>query len=184
MQKENLEHLIRAAAEITNRYEMLVIGSQSIIGSTVNPPEECLESMEADIVPWVDDLKLEEELSDLIDGSIGEGSIFHDRYHYYAQGATRSTAILPSGWESRLVKIQNSGTNGRIGYCLDPVDLFLSKCAAGREKDATFNKALLKSGIVKPEAARARLRDMPISDEAKRVISSLISRISNSTPKP
>ena len=49
MQRPQLEHLIRAAAEITNQYEFVVVGSQSILGSVDAPPAECLVSMEADI---------------------------------------------------------------------------------------------------------------------------------------
>lgn len=49
MRRVDLEHLIRAAAAITNEYELVVIGSQSILGSTDNVPPEVLQSMEADI---------------------------------------------------------------------------------------------------------------------------------------
>jgi hypothetical protein len=38
MQRSQLEHLIRAAAEITNQYEFVVSGSQSIVGAINIPP--------------------------------------------------------------------------------------------------------------------------------------------------
>ncbi len=38
MQRSQLEHLIRAAAEITNEYEFVVAGSQSIVGAVAAPP--------------------------------------------------------------------------------------------------------------------------------------------------
>ena len=41
----------------------------------------------------------------LIDGSIGEASMFHDTFGYYAQGVVESTAQLPAGWQERLVPI-------------------------------------------------------------------------------
>ena len=69
MQRQDLEHLIRAAAAITNDYEVVVIGSQSILGAVPHPPESLTASMEADIYP-----ANMPELADLIDGSIGEGS--------------------------------------------------------------------------------------------------------------
>lgn len=47
MLKRELEHIIRAAAAITNQYEIVVVGSQSIFGSVNSLPTECLESMEA-----------------------------------------------------------------------------------------------------------------------------------------
>ena len=77
MQKSQLEHLIRVASEITNQYEFVVIGSQSILGSLDSPPQACTISMEADIYPLQ-----APELADLIDGAIGELSFFHDHFSY------------------------------------------------------------------------------------------------------
>ena len=90
VQRHELEHLIRAAARITNEYEFVVIGSQSILGSLPRPPAECVMSNEADIFPLH-----AEDKADLIDGAIGEGSHFHDTHGYYAQGVDSTTAVLP-----------------------------------------------------------------------------------------
>jgi hypothetical protein len=38
MNREDLEHIIRAAAAVTDEYEFVVIGSQSILGPIPNPP--------------------------------------------------------------------------------------------------------------------------------------------------
>lgn len=163
MQKSQLEHLIRAAAEITNEYEFVIIGSQSILGTVESPPAECTLSMEADIYPLG-----APELADLIDGAIGELSFFHDHFGYYAQGVSPTTAQLPEGWQTRLVRLQSQATNGRVGYCLDPVDLFVSKACAAREKDAVFNGALLKHGIVTLDQALARAAQLTDSAQAQR----------------
>lgn len=32
MNREDLEHIIRAAADVTNEYEFIIVGSQSILG--------------------------------------------------------------------------------------------------------------------------------------------------------
>ncbi len=163
MQRSQLEHLIRAAAEITNEYEFVIVGSQSILGVVASPPPECLVSMEADIYPLQ-----APGLADLIDGAIGELSFFHDHFGYYAQGVSPGTAHLPRGWQSRLVRLQSAATNDRIGYCLDPADLFVSKACAAREKDAVFNRALLKHGIVTLELALARAAELEDAAEAAR----------------
>jgi hypothetical protein len=47
MTREELEHLIRAAAEVTDEYEFVIVGSQSILGPIPNPPAELTMSMEA-----------------------------------------------------------------------------------------------------------------------------------------
>ena len=35
-------------------------------------------------------------------GAIGESSMFHDTFGYYAQGVLETTAVLPTGWRARL----------------------------------------------------------------------------------
>jgi hypothetical protein len=172
MQRHELEHIIRAAAHVTNRYEFIVVGSQSILGAVPNPPTECVMSMEADIFPLG-----AEELSDRIEGAIGEGSQFHDTFGYYAQGVGSNTAILPAGWETRLVRIQSEATHGFVGYCLDPTDLFLAKCAANRDKDRGFNRALLRSGHVQANDALARVVAMPLDVERKKRMAAMIRRL-------
>ena len=51
MTREQLEHLIRAAARISRQRELVIIGSQSILGRSPDAPASLLTSMEADIHP-------------------------------------------------------------------------------------------------------------------------------------
>lgn len=143
MRRSELEHIIRAAAAISNQYEIMVIGSQSILGSVAEPPAALVESMEADVYPMQ-----RPELAELIEGAIGEGSPFHDQFGYYAQGVGPETAVLPNGWRERLVRIQNPNTDLKVGYCLDPHDLAISKLAAGREKDWPFVAEMIRHSFV------------------------------------
>ncbi|KAA0178591.1 hypothetical protein KZ686_24385 [Cupriavidus cauae] len=162
MNREDLEHIIRAAADITNEYEFVVVGSQSILGPIPNPPAIFTMSAEADIYPLNAIHKADE-----IDAAIGEGSRFHETYGYYAQGVGPETACLPAGWQSRLQRIQTSGTNGRVAYCLDVLDLFMAKAAADRDKDRVFCMALIQHGYVSPDAAINRVNDMPMERAAQ-----------------
>lgn len=172
MNRDQLEHVIRAAAELTNRYEFIIVGSQSILGALPNPQPEFKMSMEVDIYA-----RGAEELSDLIDGNLGEGSPFHDMNGYYAQGVDSTTAKLPRGWENRLVRVQSERTNGRAGFCLDVTDLFMSKCHAHRDKDREFNRALLRHGHVKASRALALVGDMPVDDAEKQRMKNRIRRL-------
>jgi hypothetical protein len=97
MTRAQLEHIIRAAATIADDDEIVVFGSQSILAQFPDAPSELLVSNEADVYP-----KNHVERSDLVDGSIGELSPFHDLYGYYAQGVGPETATLPPGWQDRL----------------------------------------------------------------------------------
>ena len=51
MQRSELEHLIRASGEIAGDDEIIIIGSQAILGQFPNAPARLLMSMEADIYP-------------------------------------------------------------------------------------------------------------------------------------
>lgn len=152
MRRQDLEHIIRAAGAVTDEYEIVVIGSQSILGTCPNAPDELLQSMEADVFP-----RARPELADLVEGAIGEDSAFHARFGYYAQGVGPETALLPVGWEDRLVKVQNANTNMFVGFCLEPHDLAVSKLLAGREKDWPFVQCLLDHKIVDVQLLRERL---------------------------
>src|SRR4051812_16118650 len=146
MKRLELEHLIRAAGSIANDAEIVVIGSQSILGQFPDAPASLLVSAEAAVFPLN-----HPELSDLIDGSIGEGSPFHELYGYYAQGVDDRTATLPRGWRERLVKISNPNTVGITGLCLEVHDLAISKYVAGREKDREFTRELARQEMVRRE---------------------------------
>ena len=100
--RQQLEHVIRAVAHLTGKDRLIVIGSQAILGQFPNAPEELLISREADIyAPERPDLDA------LITGSLGEGSHFERTYQYFVDGVSPTTATLPAGWEDRLVPIRN-----------------------------------------------------------------------------
>lgn len=65
MKRSQLEHIIRASANIAEDDEIIVIGSQAILAQFPDAPAELLVSNEADVYP-----KNRPERSDLIDGSI------------------------------------------------------------------------------------------------------------------
>ncbi len=159
MKRSQLEHIIRAAANIAEDDEIIVIGSQAILAQFPDAPAELLVSNEADVYP-----KNRPERSDLIDGSIGELSPFHQTFGYYAQGVEQGAAPLPLGWAERLVPIRNPATRGATGWCLEVHDLVLSKYAAGREKDHRFNRAAAIHGLVDRAMLLERLPSLPVTD--------------------
>lgn len=48
MTRDELEHIIRASADVTGQHEFIIVGSQSILGSVANPQEVFTMSAEAD----------------------------------------------------------------------------------------------------------------------------------------
>jgi hypothetical protein len=49
MKRQELEHIVRAAAGITGEKEFIVLGSQSILGKFPDAPHSLRHSMEVDI---------------------------------------------------------------------------------------------------------------------------------------
>ncbi len=162
MTREQFEHAIRAAGAVLGVSELLVIGSQAVHGSMAGAlPIEATRSVEVDVAIRGD---VEGRLADLIDGSIGEASMFHDTFGYYAQGVVESTAQLPAGWQARLVPFDTPGTRGVTAWCLELHDLWISKAVAGRDKDREFCQALLARGVVATDVLRSRLETVPALD--------------------
>jgi hypothetical protein len=162
MTREQFEHTIRAAGAVLGVSELLVIGSQAVHGSMSDLiPIEAARSVEVDVAVRGD---IDGKSADLIDGSIGEASMFHDTFGYYAQGVVESTARLPRGWQSRLVPFDTPGTRGVTAWCLELNDLWISKAVAGRDKDREFCRALLARGAVATDVLRERLETVPALD--------------------
>ena len=171
MTREQLEHLIRAAAVITDDDEIVIIGSQAILGQFPEAPEPMRVSIEADLFP-----RNHPERADVLEGSIGELSPFHETFGYYAQGVSEETAKLPQGWEERLVVIQNENTRGAKGLCLEVHDLLVSKTLAGREKDLAFLQAAARHSMADPETLLRRLATVEIEPEVREAARAAIER--------
>jgi hypothetical protein len=156
MQRHELEHLIRAAGAITGAEEIMVVGSQAILGSVPHASGILARSAEADLFTLRDPKD-----ADLIDGTIGEGSPFHESFGYYAQGVWKDTATLPAGWEDRLVTFSNENTKWVMAKCLEPHDLAVAKLVAGREKDIEFLREMLAHGLIASATILDRIALLP-----------------------
>jgi hypothetical protein len=152
MTRAQLEHVIRAAGAIADVEDLIVIGSQAVLGEFPDAPAELLVSNEADVFP-----RNQVERADLIDSTIGEGSPFERAFGYYAHGVDETTAILPQGWRDRLILV--TGENNRFvrGWCLEVHDLAIAKYVAGREKDRDFTRALVRHSMVRRDVLEQRL---------------------------
>ncbi len=143
MTREELEHAIRAACDVSDDTEVHVFGSQAILGPFPDAPASLRQSVEVDMAPVhrLDQI-------DAIDGALGELSPFHATHGFYVHGIPVEAATLPDGWRGRLVKVQNANTRQRIGWCLAAADLAASKLVAFRDKDRAFVRALLGAKLI------------------------------------
>ncbi|MDZ4251399.1 MAG: DUF6036 family nucleotidyltransferase [Sulfuritalea sp.] len=155
MRRSELEHLLRAAGEIIDERQFVVIGSQSILGKYPDAPEELLRSREADFIA-----KNRPGRTGMLE-AIGEASRFYETHGYYVDPVDSRTAVLPKDWKSRLINVCSPNTNGVTGLCLDPHDLFISKLAAWRDKDINFAKAMIRHRMVDKDRLLALAARVP-----------------------
>lgn len=173
MRRVDLEHVVAAAAQISEEVEFVVIGSQAILGTDPDPPPAMQRSMEADIYP-----RHAPEKADAIDGALGDGSPFHRTYGYYAHGVGPDTAKGPRGWERRLVAVQVPPRPGSdrpaVAHCLEAHDLVLSKSVRGEDRDWEFAEAALRAGLVDSDLLLERIGELPLDPEKRAHIRSML----------
>jgi hypothetical protein len=169
VRRRHFEHVITAAANVVQEDEFVVIGSQAILGSVDEPPAELLESMEADIYPLH-----RPELSDFIDGALGDGSPFDQQFGYFAHGVGPETAKAPAGWEGRLVRVdippRLRSDRRPVAWCLERHDLVLAKLARGFDRDWGYARVAIREGIVELDRLLELTATLPVSAERREII--------------
>jgi hypothetical protein len=165
MRRDQLEHAIRTACQIIGQPAVIIVGSQSILGTFREDqlPADATMSAEIDILPIADDNDETARLADIIEGVAGEFSPFEELHGFSNDGVDLTTSALPAGWRDRLVIVQNANTaapggeSQYAGWCLDKEDLCVAKLCALREKDQNFVAALFGARLVDRETILARL---------------------------
>lgn len=165
MTREELEHAIRAACDVSHEDELIIIGSQAILGQFPDAPDALRQSAEVDVVPASADA------AERIDGALGELSLFHQTHGFYVHGITLEAAKLPQGWQSRVVPVRPDRLRAWVGNCLQGYDLAASKLTAFREKDRAFVRTLLAERMLDADELIVRVRTLPIqTDEIARLV--------------
>jgi hypothetical protein len=176
VKRDELEHIIRAAATVAGESELVVVGSQAILGQFPDAPNALLFSQEADVYP-----REHPEKSIEIDGAMGDGSQFHETFGYYAHGVGPETAKAPAGWETRLVPVRvpllKTPATEATGWCLESHDLVLAKLAAGRYRDLEFAEEAIRHELVQPRELLRRAADLPLDDRRRKHVLSLLESV-------
>lgn len=171
MTRAQLEHVIRAACAVAQDNELIVMGSQAILGQYPDAPADFTVSMEADVLP-----KNHPERALLIEGALGELSMFHETFGYFVDGLEPPYPTLPEGWADRLTPICSANTHHQTGWCLDLHDLLVSKYIAGREKDRTYCAAAARLGYSDATILRARLGRTKVDEHRRAAARAAIER--------
>lgn len=157
MKKQQVDHVLRAAGQITGETQFVIIGSQSLHGKYPDMADEIVMSAEVDLIAAKNP-----QLMELLN-EIGVDSLFHQNHGYYADPVDATTAILPKGWKGRLVNLPQGDTAGVKGLCLDPHDLAITKYVARRQKDILFTRELARRSLVSRDRLLALLDQTPVA---------------------
>jgi hypothetical protein len=185
MNRFQLEHVIRAAGTIAEVKNLIILGSQSLLGQFPTIPQTLLETKQIDIfIPKLLYRSMEVDLlvpndpakTELLEACLGELSQFHETYGYYVQGVDYQTATLPIGWQERFINICNQNTHWVTGHCLEIHDLILSKLVAGRDKDFEFFRTCIILNIVTQTTLLERLQVTELSSSLRDIIEGRIQR--------
>lgn len=163
MTRDQLEHAIRAACDIAHDTDLLIFGSQAILGQYPDAPGSLRASIEVDVQPLN-----KPDAVDAIDGALGELSLFHQTHGFYVHGVSIDAATFPAGWDSRTIPVSHEvRTLGNTGHCIEAHDLAVSKLIAYREKDRQFVRTLLAESLLDVETLMDRLESTALGDELR-----------------
>jgi hypothetical protein len=166
MTRDQLEHAIRAACDVSEDTELWIFGSQAILGEFPNAPENLRASIEVDVQP-----KNRPETVDYVDGALGELSQFHQTHGFYVHGISIESAKLPDGWKQRTISISDPiSTHGNTGLCIEAHDLAASKLAAYREKDKEFVRLLLIEKMIDVKILTERINLLNVAKQLREIL--------------
>lgn len=92
MTRAQLEHAIRAACDVADDTELLVFGSQAILGEHPNAPPGLRASIEVDVQPLNNP-----QAVDAINGALGELSMFHQTHGFTSTACPSRRRRCPLG---------------------------------------------------------------------------------------
>jgi hypothetical protein len=170
--REELTHIIRAACDLLGEEVVIVGGSQAAIAQFPDDlPRIVVLSREADIAAL--DYPTEEKAW-MINGNIGEDTLFHTTNGIFAEGVGRELFLFPCGWEARAITLDGQGATKASGLCPEIHDLAVAKLAGGRQKDVNWIKALLQSGHIKPALLLERCSQSTLAPDRRELAIGLI----------
>jgi hypothetical protein len=157
-----IDHLLRAAANVTGQNNFVLVGSASVIVRRKlrrkSIPADMTITQEIDIyAPFADDI---ESMSQMIDTNIGQGSRFHDEFGYYGDGVSPTTAKMPTDWQARAIEYRGAGSPSVVAVVPEENDVALAKLAAWRDKDQDWLARGVNYGILSLKTMSSRLDRM------------------------
>lgn len=151
MTLDQVFRLVSEARRLTQHREIVVIGSNAVLGLAETTAIPAAMSMSIDLDSY---LKNDPgRTSDLV-AALGENSEFHRREGFFLDMVSPQLPTLPDGWQGRLIPVRRDGATA---WFIDPDDAAISKYARGEPRDQRWIRAGMEAGIVSLPKVKALL---------------------------
>lgn len=153
MLRPQLEHVIRAASGITGATEIVIVGSQSVLGQFPDAPDDrCI------YIPQSRGCRSHRGFNRRRFAISANVWLLRPRCRRRNGGASQEL-------EKPIDSGRNENTGNGCGLYLEIHDLAVAKLVAGREKDCEFIRQLLHHDLAKLPIIEGRLRETPLPNE-------------------
>jgi hypothetical protein len=141
--KSDLFKLIRDVRSVSKEEPLIIAGSQAAHAVTDHLPEIARRSIECDFLFAGG----KAELREVLNKKLGVLTEYQEEQGFYADAVGLATIVLPSGWEERLLPLEDESGN-IVANCIDIYDVAVSKLMAGRDKDLVFLESIFASDLI------------------------------------
>jgi len=156
LKRLHLELAIAAAARACEDTAFHVTGRLSILGKYPGVAEELVEGEEFELFP-----RSRREAAGKIAGALGSQSGFRQMHGCGARASDPQDAVLPEGWQFRLVAVRTGSTGGASGWCLDPNDLAVGEIWKAGNAKSDFVRRLLEHDLIDPDLMLRGMESLP-----------------------
>ena len=175
MLRSNLYRLLTDIRQLPVEGIPIIVGSQAVHAVTEAVPEIARQSVECGLLYGGG----EADGRGLVNREVGVLTAYQDETGHYADAVGLATIVLPTGWEERLVPLED-GKGVLVAMCVEIHDVAVSKLIAGRQKDFEFIDSLLTLDLIDLDKFLTRL-DLAAgkveNDTIKYRIAGLLARI-------
>ena len=126
---------------------------------------------------YVRDAADPEDVQQLIEGTLGEGTYFQKTFRYHVDAVSAQTAIFPSDWQTRASRVALPGNPDVKITCPAADDLAISKCVAWREKDKEWLKLCALHGLIDVHRMRELAVRIDPADLGALQVADIITRV-------
>jgi hypothetical protein len=147
MDRDAIQHVLRAAHDITGRKAFVLIGSGAVVAylGEGNLTEVMTSTVDIDL--YALDANDPDAFSDELE-TIGVDSQFHQTNAYHADGVSPTTAVMPADWKGRAKQVDVASRDGVTVLIPDPNDIAVAKLCAWREKDRQWLQEGIDLGVI------------------------------------